>query len=57
MNEKLMSIYMNEIQVESPTKVFKTRWLDRSVAILFAVSFLALVLKDAGEALAEWVMK
>lgn len=58
MKERLLSIYMNEIQVISPTRVVKKiKWLDRSIGYLFAISLLLLLAKIGGEALAEWVQR
>lgn len=59
MNYKLLNLYMEDVQVISKTKFAlakRNKWLDKTISILFAVSITALILKIAGEALAEaWI--
>lgn len=54
----LMAIYLNDVQVISPTRIVKRiKWLDRSIGFMFAVSLVFLLAKIGAEALAEMIIK
>ena len=57
MNTRLLNLYMQAVQPDEAVKNYRLKWFDKSVAVMFAVSLGALLLKYAGEALAESLLR
>lgn len=58
MNKKLMVLYLNDVQVISPTRITRSfKWVDRSIGFMFGISLLALLVKIGAEELASMVLR